>query len=202
MKKSIIYVSVGAILLFLIILIVSLFLNRQTPVIFNIKPFGKYKLIVNKIEYTITASKTINLSPGKYKIIVKADGYDDYSNEINVKRSGENEFLIDMSKNKIQPSSLADISGISSEIAKKYKIKSLTLYENAQWLAGTLISKTNPDDYLAFAAKRTDKSWRVVIAPAIEFNQSELNKIPKDISDYLNTFSLNFIGEPEEEGSP
>jgi len=200
MKKSTVNLIVLVFIIFLIILFGSIFLNRKVNATFTIRPDGKYKLVANKKEYEITNNKTISLNTGKQKVVIKAEGYEDFILEVNIKGFGDNNYLVDMTNNRIAPNSLADISGISSNILKKYKLRSLTIYENGTWLAATLISKTNPNDFVAFAAKRENKKWSIAIAPAIEFNQSDLNNTPKDISEYLNTFSLNFIGEPEEDG--
>jgi hypothetical protein len=200
MKKYTLYLIISIIIIFIIILISSIYLNRKVDVTFTIRPDGKYKLLVDKKEYNVTISKTLPLSTGKQKVTVKADGYEDKNIEINVKNSAKNEFVIDMSDNKIAPNGLTNIQGISSNILKNYKLISITLYDNDRWLAATLVSKNNPDDNLAFAAKRENKKWKVAIPPAIEFDQEKLINTPKDISEYLNTFSLNFIGEPEEDG--
>ena len=200
MKKSTIYIIISIAIVFVIILIGSIYFNRKVDVLFSIRPDGKYILLVDKKEYNVTNSRTVALNIGKHKITVKANGYEDYSLEVDVKNSGKNEFVIDMIENKIAPNGLTNIQGINSNILKKYKLVSITLYDNNRWLAATLVSKNNPDDNLAFAAKRENKKWKVAIPPAIEFDQEKLKNTPKDISEYLNTFSLNFIGEPEEDG--
>jgi hypothetical protein len=200
MKKSTIYIIISIAIVFVIILIGSIYFNRKVDVLFSIRPDGKYILLVDKKEYNVTNSRTVALNIGKHKITVKANGYEDYNLEVDVKNSGKNEFVIDMSDYKIAPNGLTNIQGISSNILKKYKLVSITLYDNDRWLAATLVSKNNPDDNLAFAAKRENKKWKVAIPPAIEFDQEKLKNTPKDISEYLNTFSLNFIGEPEEDG--
>ena len=200
MKKSTIYIIISIAIVFVIILIGSIYFNRKVDVLFSIRPDGKYILLVDKKEYNVTNSRTVALYIGKHKITVKANGYEDYSLEVDVKNSGKNEFVIDMIENKIAPNGLTNIQGINSNILKKYKLVSITLYDNDRWLAATLVSKNNPDDNLAFAAKRDNKKWKVAIPPAIEFDQEKLKNTPKDISEYLNTFSLNFIGEPEEDG--
>jgi len=41
-----------------------------------------------------------------------------------------------------------------------------------------------------------------VVEPDIEFAASELKNYPKNVVNDLETFSVNYIGEPNEKGGP
>jgi len=186
---------------FILIFIYFIFF-RSINVDFNITPPSEYSVTIKGKTYTNVSNTKIALEAGKYRVLVKAQGFDDLDTEITVSAFGNNSININMENNKIEPTSLAQISGVSGAIKSSYNLDSVTLFEDNTWLTALLKSKSDESNLLSLAAKRVNKKWQVVVEPDIEFAASELKNYPKNVVNDLETFSVNYIGEPNEKGGP
>lgn len=175
---------------------------RSINVDFNITPPSDYSVTIKGKTYKNVSNTKIALGPGRYRVLVKAQGFDDLDTEITVSAFGNNSININMENNKIEPTSLAQISGVSGAIKSSYSLSSVTLFEDNTWLTAILKSKSDESNMLSLAAKRVNKKWQLVVEPNIEFAASKLKNYPKSVVNDLETFSVNYIGEPNEKGGP